>query len=137
MAVGLTDKHKIIIATSLIGVAGVLAWIRWPADDLAPKQTHRVMMADVVSGELFEFDTSKAPVLIPERHPDSGEALLFPVTRGDDGSWSIESRYLGSVAEIGRKPEALDPARKGGIKVKSETVRTVDASEAAKRSSGI
>lgn len=64
-----------------------------------PQLSHQVYMVDVGTGEMFSIDPSGKTIPVPSRNPATGERSLFPVAKGDDGTWKIDSRAMPMVQE--------------------------------------
>jgi hypothetical protein len=89
-----------------------------------------MVMADVVSGELFEVTLPERGITIPFKHPTTGSYTLYPVAKDESGRWVIPSRYLGSaVASKDPKPLALKDAKSGEVTLKSETPTKIKATK--------
>jgi len=96
-----------------------------------PNLTHKVVLVDITTGDLFEFATDKKSVLIPERNPINGKISLFPTEKAPDGKWLIQSRFLDSLGQIDGTPDALLNKKTGEVRVKSESPRSVSLAERA------
>jgi hypothetical protein len=68
-----------------------------------------MIMADVTTGELFEFSISgRRGMTVPGLNPDSGRFLLLPVERNDSGGWVINERARGLLSDLEAEPAAVD-----------------------------
>jgi len=112
----------VIVGGLLIG-AGSVAWNIMRGDELP--LAGRVIMADLTTGELFEFKTTSQSTLVPEKNPDTGKFNLIPVEQGTDGKWRVRRRYAESVSQVEGKPDALVSADSGEINVKGGSPRSV------------
>jgi len=120
------QKLKVWHIVLFVAAATALGFSVWwsTSGPPKPKSTHRVVLVDVTTGDLFQFSTEKRAVIIPERNPDTGRIALFPVSKSEDGRWLIERRYLESLNEVEGEPVKLD-ARTGQVSVTSETPKSV------------
>lgn len=116
---------QIALFVAAAAVLGFSVW-RGLSGPARPESTRREILADVTTGELFEFSTERRAVLIPERNPDTGKIALFPVERTKDGRWVVARRYLDSLDEIEGDPVKLD-VRSGEVKVVRDSPRVVGA----------
>lgn len=64
-------------------------------------QPDGILTVDVVSGQLFDVHKGKAKgILLPVRHPDTGERTLFPIEKLQDGTWQLLPRYAPVYQEM-------------------------------------
>ncbi|MDX2118891.1 MAG: hypothetical protein SFY96_11980 [Planctomycetota bacterium] len=112
----------VVVGGFLIGL-GLIVWqlTRGDGVDLAG----RVVMADLSTGELFEFSTKSKSAIIPEKNPNTGKYNLIPVERTPDGKWRVRRRYTDSVSQIEGKPDALLSTESGEVKVVDSSPRSV------------
>lgn len=89
----------IILILAAIGALGFSAWkfaftARVPDPD-------RILLVDVKTGVLFDTRKGKnRGLLLPARHPETGDPTLFPVEKDESGSWVIRSRYRPMLSEM-------------------------------------
>jgi hypothetical protein len=121
---GLKPWHIVLF---VVAVGGLAAGVYFSVGSDRPQLRHSVLMADVVTGELFRVDTSKG-IFIPAVNPDTGKPSLFPAEKGEDGSWRVKTRYLNddAIKDLGGSPAALLDVKSGALKLKSDSVRTLD-----------
>lgn len=112
----------VIVGGFLIGV-GLIVWQLTRGDELP--LAGRVVMADLTTGELFEFSTTTKTTLVPEKNPTTGKYNLIPVELSPDGKWRVRRRYTDSVSQIEGKPDALLSTESGEVKVTGGSPRSV------------
>jgi len=111
----------VIVIGGLCALGAGAYLLLFPGDGI--KLSSSMTMADVSTGELFEFDVSGGKAVFPpEVNPDTGKRTLLPVGKEADGKWRVGSRYLAGLGEVEGKPDAVDP-KTGEVKVKSESTR--------------
>lgn len=95
-----------VIALAIVaaGVSIVLAVLR----DNSPRMTHRVLLVDVQTGDLFEINTERFQSVLPEINPETGAATLVPVEREPDGKYRISDRYMNSLPAETETPAIVD-----------------------------
>jgi len=99
---GIKPWQLAIIIIGLVGGIGLVGWNLFGGEKI--QQADSVVMVDVNSGELFQFSVKGSKsVLIPARHPDTGERTLLPVDKGEDGGWVVAARYMHVMSRY--KPE--------------------------------
>jgi hypothetical protein len=65
-----------------------------------PQDDYR-MLVDIETGQLYRAKQAGRSILIPAESPESGLRTLFPVTEGEDGGWTVSTRYLpGDVEDL-------------------------------------
>lgn len=96
----------IALAVVAAGVSLVLSILR----DDSPRMTHRVLLVDVQTGDLFEINTARFQAVLPEINPETGSATLLPVGQEPDGKYRIEARYLDSLPPDVETPAIVDGA---------------------------
>ncbi|MEK6703596.1 MAG: hypothetical protein AABZ53_15145 [Planctomycetota bacterium] len=111
-----------VIVAAVLAVAAAAYWTISGND--MPKMSHRVVLVDITTGELFEASTARKSAIIPEKNPTSGTYTLFPVAKGADGVWKVPPRYLESM-EKDTKATALVSAKSGEVKVTSESPKSI------------
>ncbi len=87
-----------LFALAIIAV-GVVGWIVTRPSAAESSLRRSLILVDVTSGELFEFSTKRRPALIPERNPETGEAMLIPAVESDAG-WEVSPRYLDVLKDM-------------------------------------
>ncbi len=87
-----------LFALAIVAV-GAVAWIAFRPSTAESSLRRSLILVDVTTGELFEYSTKRRPALIPERNPDTGEAMLIPAVEGDAG-WEIAPRYLDVLKDM-------------------------------------
>jgi len=101
------------------GLAAVLlAAVGWRAStgkDGIPMATS-VLMIDVRSGQLFDMSVARTGLMVPERHPRTGELGLFPVEQGADGAWVIPARMREGLAMVAGGTDGLVDRRTGVVR---------------------
>lgn len=109
----------VLFTAAVVGMAFAAWWVL--AQGPRAKSTHRSLLVDVTTGELFEFSTKRRAVVIPERNPETGNYALFPVRQGEDGEWIIDARYLegDALAQVEGEPKMVEPGS-GRVQVTDE-----------------
>lgn len=97
----------ILMIVALLVLGGSIAWQLTSADE--PEIAGEVLLVDIRTGAVFEADTSgRRAVVIPAKHPDTGERTIYPVERAENGAMKIKSRYLAEVREYEGDVIAID-----------------------------
>jgi len=91
------DLIKLVASLAILAVGGgLVAWHFFGGDRL-DKAEYRYLV-DITTGETYRVKMSTINMLIiPARHPETREPVLFPVERDDDGRWRVGDRYLGDL----------------------------------------
>ena len=87
---------QIVIVVLALG-ATVWSLARTMLGDDGMNFPDRWVFVDVETGRLYAVSTDER-VVIPGRSPESGNRSLFPVSEGDDGTWTINERFLEGAA---------------------------------------
>jgi hypothetical protein len=107
--------HIVLFVLAIVGLGFTVWWTL--SDDSVPEGlTHRLVMVDVTTGDLFEMSTRRKAAVIPEVNPDSGKATLFPVHERD-GKWYLIDRYLSALGQGDAKPDAVIDQSSGEVRV--------------------
>ncbi len=94
----------ILFVLAVLALAGGLFLSCRGGVDLADS----ILMVDVNSGDRFRFDTSgKRGVIIPAKHPETGERTLLPIYEMD-GQWVIAERYRAGLGNDEFPAAAVD-----------------------------
>lgn len=116
---GRVKPWQIILAVVAFGVFGFSIWNF--AFGGAVDQPEGILVVDVVSGELFDLQKGSARgLLLPARHPVSGERTLFPVEQLEDGTWMLRERYAPVFRDLNIASTAIDGDLR--VRVQSEKV---------------
>jgi hypothetical protein len=126
----LKPKHYILLVAAVAALAG---GVYFSMGGPEPVLKDTVVLVDVASGQLYEFNTANLSVVIPAVNPDSGKTSLMPVRKEADGKWRIPKRYLESLSEISDLGKDVTDKKSGEVKVSSETPKFVSDSERTKR----
>jgi len=88
------DLIKTIVSVvALAGGAGLVAWHFLGSDEL-DKAEYRYLV-DITTGDAYRVRMSEINALIvPARHPETREPVLFPIEEQAEGRWRIIDRYL-------------------------------------------
>ena len=82
-----------IIIIGLVGGLGLLGWNIFGGERI--HKADSVVMVDVNTGELFEFSVKgRKGVMVPAKHPETGERTLLPVVKSEDGKWVVSSNHM-------------------------------------------
>ena len=96
-----------VIVVGLLVLVGMLSMQFLRNDE--PQFAKTGMYIDLKTGELVEVEYREDRALtIPAANPPSTEYTLFPVSKRDDGKWSLESKYFDSVDRYKLKGPYLD-----------------------------
>jgi hypothetical protein len=96
---GEVKPWQIILVVVALGVLAFSAW-RFGFKNRV-SQPEGILLVDVVTGKLYDTRKGEARgLLLPARHPITGERTLFPVERVEDGSWRLRSRYSSTFQEM-------------------------------------
>ncbi|HLO40513.1 MAG TPA: hypothetical protein VK176_05775 [Phycisphaerales bacterium] len=126
----LQPKHYALITAAVVALgAGLYFSMGGPE----PQLKDTMVLVDVASGQLYEFNTSSMSVVIPAINPESGKNSLMPVRKEADGKWRIPKRYLDSLSEINELGSGVTDKKSGEVRVTSETPKFVSDSERSKR----
>jgi hypothetical protein len=106
------------------GIAVVFAAIWAMGGASGPDLSKRVILVDIVSGELFEVSTAKKAAVIPVRNPETGERTLFPAVKGDDGTWRLSEKFRERVAGARNRPAVTNPTT-GELKLKNDSPKSL------------
>ncbi|MEM7628074.1 MAG: hypothetical protein AAF356_01490 [Planctomycetota bacterium] len=89
----------ILMIVALLVLGGSIAWQLSSSDE--PEVGGDVLLVDIRSGEVFRANTSgRRAVVIPAKHPDTGERTIYPAERTESGDLRIKARYLPEVREF-------------------------------------
>jgi hypothetical protein len=120
----------VLFAVALIGVAAS-AYYTFGRGRVS--LDHKVVLADIESGELFAIDSSGKTIPVPARNPDSGERTLYLVAEEDDGGWYLFARGMNMLRQAGKEPAAID-METGKVSTQSENIRTITTKDLLARS---
>lgn len=84
-----------------------------------------IMLADVVTGQLYKMDTARRSAFIPEVNPDTGKETLFPVMQDEAGNWVLSPNHREGVRRLSEKPTAVADLRSGRVSVSGEGIRVL------------
>ncbi len=83
---------QIILIIAAVVAVGFTGWRFLTGTQI--DEPDRLFAACVVTGELFDIRMGRARgLLLPAKHPETGERTLFPVTN-DGGVWKVATGYL-------------------------------------------
>lgn len=123
--VGELKKWQAVLLVLALTASVVSAWITLRGR--GPKIPDSVMLVDVTNGDLYRASTKRA-LMFPIRHPDTNEAVLWPVHRAESGEWLISERYIPYLSSESSKPvsESVVERSSGRILSSRDTRRRVD-----------
>lgn len=117
----------IVVGLALLMLAGSL-YFTFGRGEGEVKLANSVTMVDVTTGDLFEYSVSgRRGVMVPEKHPDSGKLVLFPVEREESpppGRWVIGSRARGVLGDSEEEPTAVN-RQTGEVTVSGNRLRRI------------
>jgi hypothetical protein len=90
---------------------------------------HKLVLVDIVTGDLYGIDSDGKTILIPARSPVSGEKSLYPVAKGDDGEWVLDARSLEEIRAIAEQKELAIDEETGRVIGKSKDVRRISSGD--------
>lgn len=113
------------IALIAVGLLAGVGGIVWAISSMGPLETATsVILADLSTGELFEANTAGRTVVIPMKNPITGERLLFPVAKTEDGQWKVSDRYFSSFLQrVDEKTSSATDRSSGIIQTTGEPKR--------------
>ncbi|MBL9002451.1 MAG: hypothetical protein JNK25_15075 [Phycisphaerae bacterium] len=89
---GAKPWQLIVIVASVLAMAGSVLYTCSQVPDTSSSTS--MYLVDLNTGDLFEAAMPKnRPIMLPARHPVSGEENLFPALN-KEGRWFVENRYL-------------------------------------------
>lgn len=95
-------------AVVVLGVSVAFAVIRGGRIDL--KENH--VLVDVTNGDRFTYNTGgRRGMALPEKNPETGEYVLLPIRKGEDGNWEIIPRARVMLDEL---PVSAEIVQSGG-----------------------
>lgn len=89
----------------------------------APKMPNRVMLLDVKTGELFVTNPRKHRLMLPAKNPNTGERVLFPVRKNDNGDWIVPEHYRSGVDNIEFSRSVILNLDTGRVRVTDEDAK--------------
>lgn len=96
-----------IFAVAIVAIVVSFTLTQCRGDNV--RMQHEMVLVDVKSGALYRVSARRErPILPPERHPETGEHSLMPVSQDSDGRWMILQRHLPMIAEMDVSPDAID-----------------------------
>lgn len=105
------DKVKpwqlIVFAVAIIAVVVSFSLTQCRGDSV--RMRHEMVLVDIRTGALYRVSArSDRPIMPPERHPDTGERSLMPVSEDGEGRWSILRHHLPMIEDLDVSPDAVD-----------------------------
>ena len=91
---------QVVIIIAAVGALGFAAFSLFTGGK--PKINHERMLVDVGTGELWAVPVSVGPLMLPAKHPESGERQLWPVEE-DSGRYRISDRHFSGFLEMGKQ----------------------------------
>ncbi len=82
-----------------------------------------VLMVDVRSGQFFEMTVGRNGLMVPERHPQTGELGLFPVEQNANGDWVIPARMREGLEMVESGGQGVVDRRTGVVKSNGAAVQ--------------
>jgi hypothetical protein len=97
----------VIVVGLLVGTASAVYSFTRAGNVTLP---HRSVWVDVETGDLFDVDTSRSPLLAPAMHPVTRRYSLLRTTKSDSGAVRIADRHMSILDELDKavKPEAVN-----------------------------
>lgn len=107
-ASGIKPWQWVLMAVALV-VLSVSVWRSVFAGD-RPELPDRLTLVDIATGSTFYIKTGgRRLAILPERHPETGERSLFPITKNEDGKWVIAPLLREELSSYtGNKSALLD-----------------------------
>lgn len=107
---GLTPGKIVILAISVVALGASLFYVLNKDDGV--NLANRIYFVDVTTGNLYYHPYGKGigfSPFIPERHPDSGQDVLFPVEYSKEtDTWALNMRYASSAADVASSAIGID-----------------------------
>lgn len=88
------DLIKLIVSLVVLVLGlGLMGW-HFLGGDKLDKAEYRFLV-DITNGETYRVKMSEInALLVPSRHPETREPVLFPIEEEAGGRWRIVDRYL-------------------------------------------
>lgn len=91
--------QAILMVVALLVLGGSVAWQIVGSDK--PEVSGEVLLVDIRTGQVFRANTSgRRAVVLPAKHPETGERSLYSAALGDDNRYRVNPRYLVEVREF-------------------------------------
>lgn len=118
-----------------VAAIGALAFASFSAfSKPSARVAKSMLMVDINTGQLYEFDISKVSMIIPEVSPETGKQTLYPVRKGEDGKWYASPRYIEAIdPKTDGEPTALVSAETGEVKLLSEDAKWLGGADRGKK----
>lgn len=120
---GLTPGKIVLLAVSVVAISVSLFYVM--RDTSGVTLADEIVYVDVTTGEMFYIPYGRGTKggIIPETHPDTGEATLFRVEKNENDEWRLVMRYASMYSDL------FDPS----VVLDSETGELAPASGSPKR----
>jgi hypothetical protein len=120
---GVKPWQLAIIILGLLGGFALVAGNIFAGEEI--RLADSVILADVRTGALFEISTKgHHGVLLPAKHPETGERTLLPVHETERGQWNIDSRYMADLARFDAQQRAALDAQ-GRVSPESKDIHRI------------
>lgn len=109
----------IIVIGLIVGVVGITLAI---SKNGTPETANSIMLVDVRTGQLYKVSTSGKTVLVPAKHPETGERSLIRVgfDETQDGYY-ISPRHMSLLQDLKGEMIGIDRST-GRIDIPSDSV---------------
>lgn len=105
---------QIVVIIAAVIAVGFTGWRLLTADRVA--QPSGYMTVDVRTGQLYDIQKGKARgVVVPARHPETGERTLYPVNN-ENGTWKLDEGYAEHMPEPLKKAIGFTNAQNFQVK---------------------
>ncbi|MEL7473916.1 MAG: hypothetical protein AAGK04_11420 [Planctomycetota bacterium] len=111
---GSVKPWQVLLFVAAIASLAYAAWNALSGEKVELAQT--INLVDVHTGELFEVDVSRRGMVIPAKHPETGERTLLGV-RLEDGEWRLNAKGIESLKQIRGSHDAVGNKGAGVVNV--------------------
>ena len=102
MMEGVKPWQLAVIVLGLLGGTGLLVWNAVGSERI--EKADKMMLVDIATGQLFEANIAgRRAVLVPAKHPETGERTLMPVGKDEQGTWRGDGRHMSLMSEYPRE----------------------------------
>lgn len=117
------DKIKpwqIILIVLAFAVLGFSVWRQVSKPSVALPNS--VLVVDVTNGDLYRMKLGKRNGgYFPEKNPNTGQHVLMPIEKNDQGEWFIVGHAMAALEDIKEKIEVVNTST-GKVTLKSEEI---------------
>lgn len=117
--------HLIVIVAGIAALAwGAYSLFTSSGPGTNAKWAKDVYGVDVVTGQVYMYNTKKGGAVFPAKSPDTNERTVVPVGKNPDtGEWFFDRRFTDFVRGLGPKAKAVTDLSTRQVKVSGEPKR--------------